>query len=87
MSKVALGENTTLRKGLIKRIHVDQHRIRKNRKEGGDLPVLTVQARGGPYKGHHVLIQGPSELVYSPNKPLSCGARVWIHTTAEVVVS
>jgi len=25
-------------------------------------------------------------VVYSPCKPLSCGARVWIETTAEVVI-
>jgi hypothetical protein len=76
----------TLRSGLIKRIHVDQHRVKKNNKEGTNLPVLTVQARGGPYKAHKVSINGPSELVYRPEKPLSCGARVWIATTAEVIV-
>ena len=29
-------------------------------------------------------IKGPSKVVYSPNKPLSCGARVWIETEAEI---
>lgn len=73
-----------LRRGLIKRIHVDQHRIKKNHKEGTRLPVLTVQARGGPYKAQEVVINGPSKLVYSPKKPLSCGAKVWIATLSEV---
>ena len=76
-----------LRSGLIKRIHVDQHRIRKNLKEGSTLPVITVQARGGPYKGQRVLINGPSELIYQATKPLSCGARVWIATTSEVIIN
>lgn len=77
-------ETTTLRAGLIKRIHVDQHRIKADTKEGTISAVVTVQAQGGPYKGHSVKINGPSEVIYS--SPLSCGARVWMETKAEVVV-
>jgi hypothetical protein len=33
-----------------------------------------------------VTIGGPSHLRYSPNKPLACGAKVWIETTAVVDV-
>jgi hypothetical protein len=33
-----------------------------------------------------VVIHGPSCVVYSPDKPLACGARVWIETEAEVEV-
>jgi hypothetical protein len=73
-----------LRKGLVKRIHVDQHRIKKNHKEGTSLPVLTVQVRGGPYKTQGIYIDGPSRLVYRPEKPLSCGAKVWIETLSAV---
>lgn len=76
-------ESRTLRKGLIKRLHVDQARIKANAKNGTDLPVLTVQAAGGPYKAHEVEIDGPSKLVYD-GRTLSCGAKVWIETTAEV---
>lgn len=77
-------EPTTIREGLIKRIHVDQHRIKANVKDGTDLPVLTVQAKGGPYKAHEVIADGPTRIVYAPHDPLSCGARCWIETTAEV---
>lgn len=73
----------TIRGGLIKRIHVDQHRIKSNAKTGADEPVLTVQATGGPYKAHEVEIKGPSKVVYD-GRTLSCGAKVWIETTAEV---
>lgn len=31
-----------------------------------------------------VIIHGPSRLVYSPDKPLSCGAKVWIETESVV---
>lgn len=73
----------TIRKGLIKRIHVDQRRIRENRKDGGSRPVFTIQTSKGPIKAKQVDVRGPSQLVHSL-KPLSCGARVWIATRAEV---
>lgn len=76
-------ESSTIREGLIKRIHVDQARIRANTKNGTDLPALTVQAAGGPYKAHEVDIFGPSRLVYDGSM-LSCGARVWVESKAEV---
>jgi hypothetical protein len=56
-----------------KRIHVNQHAIKRNRKHGTTEPVITVKT----YKSN--------ELIYSPDKPLSCGAHVWIETDAEVV--
>lgn len=59
------------------------HRIKANAKNGTDDPVLTVQAKGGPYKAHEILIDGPSKIVYE-GTALSCGARAWIETTAEV---
>ncbi len=73
-----------LRKGIIKRIHVSQVNLRANRKDGGDRPLFTIQTSTGPVYASHVDIRGKSELVGSPNKPLKCGARVWIETIAEV---
>jgi len=78
-----------LREGILKRIHVNQHNIRANTKitnEIGLLPVMTVKTSSGNYKGYRVAICGPSEVVYSPNKPLSCGAKVWIETTAALIL-
>lgn len=74
-----------IRKGLIKRIHVNQHNIRANSK-GGDEPVLTVKTSKENVKGNAVHIYGPSAVIYAPDSPLSCGAKVWIQTTAEVDV-
>ena len=31
-------------------------------------------------------ILGPSEMIYSPDKPRKCGARLWIETDSEVVI-
>ena len=67
------------------RIHVNQHHIRANAK-GADLPVLTVKTYKENRKCNRVSIQGPSTVIYSPDKPLSCGAKVWIETEAEVTV-
>lgn len=70
---------------MIKRIHVNQHNIRAN-KDGGNRPVITVKTYNDNQYGHAVEILGPSKVIYSPDKPLSCGAKVWIETTAEVII-
>jgi len=64
-----------------KRIHVNQHHIRANGK-GADLPVITIKTSRGNTKCNRVEIHGPSTVVYSPEKPLACGAKVWIETDA-----
>lgn len=35
---------------------------------------------------HHVTIDGPSVVMYRPDKPLSCGAVAWIYTESAVKV-
>jgi len=69
-----------------KRIHVNQHLIKANRKDGGSRPVLTVKTYKSNDYGRAVEILGPSRLIYRPDKPLSCGAHVWIETDAKVRV-
>lgn len=73
---------------MLKRIHVNQHNIRANGKNGNsELPVLSVKTYKENLKGWSVEIQGPARVVYSPDKPLSCGAKVWIETENEVIVA
>lgn len=67
-------------------IHVNQHKIKSNAKRGRNEPVLTVKTYKSNDYAHEVLIDGPSVVKYSPEKPLSCGARVWIETESEVRV-
>ena len=67
-------------------IHVNQHVIKSNRKAGVQDPVLTVKTYKSNTYANAVEIQGPSKIVYSPEKPLSCGAHVWIETEAEVKI-
>ena len=69
----------------IKRIHINQHHIRHNSKTGDYKPVVSVKANGKNYTGHGVEFAS-GRVVYSPDKPLSCGAKVWIETTDTVSV-
>ena len=54
-------------------IHVNQHVIRANGKSGDNAYFHEIEVKGG------------CKIVYSPDKPLSCGAKVWIETNGEVV--
>ena len=65
-------------------IHVNQHVVRRNTKTGSTDPVLTVKTYKENKCAHAVRIDGPCRVVYSPDKPLSCGARVWIETDSNV---
>jgi len=67
-------------------IHVNQHVVKSNRKNGVIDPVLTVKTYKENKYAHEVEIKGDSKVVYSPDKPLSCGAHVWIETQNEVVI-
>ena len=72
-------------------IHVNQHRIKHNQKTGDKLSVITVKDYKQNAYGHTASIQDSegnelARVVYRPDKPLSCGAHVWIETRADVVV-
>jgi len=69
-----------------KRIHINQHKIRSNKKNNTDEPVITVKTSKSNTYAKEVEILGKSKLVYKPNNPLSCGARVWIETNEKVVL-
>jgi len=71
-------------------VHVNQHHIKANAK-GDDLPVLTVKDYKQNRRGNTAIIRDRdgSEIgrfVYSPDKPLSCGAKVWFETYNSVEI-
>ena len=82
-----LARKNLFAKDMKKRIHVNMHHIRHNKKHGTNKPVITVKTSKSNDYGHEVEILGPSKVIYSPDKPLSCGARVWIETEAEVKIA
>ena len=69
-------------------INVNQHKIRSNKKNGTNEPVITIKKGTKNTYCHEVKILGPSSVVYGGNdKPLlSCGARVVVLTEADVEV-
>ena len=67
-------------------IHVNQHIIRSNSKNGEREPVLTVKTYKDNRYAHRVRIAGPCTVVYQPDSPLACGAKVWIETESQVEV-
>ena len=67
-------------------IHVNQHHIKHNSKTGDNKPVLSCKTYKSNDYGHEMILrdEGGSvvgKFVYSPDKPLPCGARVWFETT------
>ena len=77
-----------------KKIHVNQHNIKHNDKlikqahnNGKSItiddlkPVFTVKEYNRNTYGYQVMINDTVRLTYSPLKPLSCGAHVWIETS------
>lgn len=69
-------------------IHVNQHNVKKNSK-GENLPVITCKNYKSNKYANEVIIYGQDGLVaariiYSPDRPLSCGAKVWIETHGKV---
>ena len=69
-----------------KKIHINQHVIRSNKKNGVNNPVITVKTSKSNTYANEVEIFGKSKLIYAPTKPLPCGAKVWIETTSEVIL-
>ena len=66
-------------------IHVNQHHIKANAKDGGNRYVLTVKDYKHNRKCNQVKFSN-GVVKYSPDKPLPCGARVWIETREPVQV-
>jgi hypothetical protein len=66
-------------------IHVNQHKIRA--REPQPLTVKTYR-ENRPASEADIVVDGRvvARVIYRPDKPLSCGARVWIETTEEVTV-
>lgn len=63
-------------------VHVNRNKIRanKNKSKQHREPVLSIkQGRHNTYASQ-VEIPGPCRIVYQPDKPLACGAQVWIET-------
>jgi len=78
--------------GKLTRIHVNQHAIKRNNKNPRfPEPVITVKTYNSNDYAFTAVIKDKdgneaARIIYSPDKPLSCGARVWIETRNEVTL-
>jgi hypothetical protein len=64
-------------------LHVNQHIIKSNSKKGESEPVLTCKSYKKNTYANRITLKNKSgeeilKVVYSPDKPLSCGAKVYI---------
>jgi hypothetical protein len=70
------------------KIAVNRHFIRSNLVHGTNLPPITIYRGGRPIdRGHWVSIPGQSYMLYCPDDPLKCGARVWLECDNAEVIS
>lgn len=65
------------------RLHVNSHIIRANQRTGARDPALTIRRGRKIERASAIDILDTNgavvaRVIYSPDKPLSCGARVWI---------
>ena len=70
-------------------IHVNQHVIKSNSKNNECEPVLTCKTyKDNKYASEVEILDKNGEVVakviYRPDNPLSCGAKVWIETDNEI---
>lgn len=70
-------------------IHVNQHVIKSNSKKGENEPVLTCKTyKENKYASEVEILDKDGEVVakviYRPDNPLSCGAKVWIETNNDI---
>lgn len=72
-------------------IHINQHRIKANCRNGTNDPVITVKSYNSNDYGHEVVIYDKegneiARVVYRKDNPLSCGAHCWIETRNPIKV-
>jgi len=60
------------------RIYVNRNIIAANTKSGERTPPLVIMSKGRRINATSVRLEGIASVIYSPDHPLSCGARVWI---------
>lgn len=69
-------------------VHVYQARIRGNIKKTAaerEPPLIIRSGKARAY-ANEIEITGPCRIVYRPDQPLSCGARLWIETDSHIEV-
>ena len=72
-------------------VHIAQDAIRRNMKTGSRDPVVIVRDYKGTSRHQGLVLRDKAtgrdllSIKYSPDKPLPCGARVWIEANSDEV--
>jgi hypothetical protein len=61
-------------------IHINRHIIAANNKHNRTDPPITVKTYKSNKRCMGVQLHGPAVIVYRPECPLACGAKLWIET-------
>jgi hypothetical protein len=72
--------------GMKKIIHVNRQHIAMNAKDDGNRPIYTIKQGGKTIYARAVTWDSPSRLV-PQGQQLSCGARAWIETEADLTLT
>ena len=72
-------------------LHINQHIIKSNSKNNENNPVITCKTYKSNEYAHQAIIYDKDNnevcrIVYSKDKPLSCGAKVWLETNNRVEI-
>ena len=72
-------------------VHVNMHVIKRNAKTGEREPPLTVKTYKNNVRCNEAILYDDAgnevaRVTYSPDRPLSCGARVWLECRCRVEV-
>ncbi|OLT58950.1 helix-turn-helix domain-containing protein [Moorena bouillonii] len=80
------GKWRTSRPPALATINVNRNRIGSNNGKPAEdrQPVISVKRSGNNLYGNQIEILGPCRIVYQPEHPLRCGARLWIETFSDV---
>jgi len=68
----------------MKIIHINRNVIQRNAKRELEDPVVRIEENGKVMYCMEVDIKGPSRMIYRPDNPRPCGAKLWIETDADV---
>lgn len=75
-----------IRKGILKRVHMNGQVIRQNKRDKTNKPAITIKSCDGNVYARRAKICGNAVVVQNFEKPLSSGAVAWIETRAEIEV-
>lgn len=75
-----------VRREVMTYVHVNRNLIRQNEKREEKVPVISVKRGSSNRYGFEAEILGPCRVVYRPDAPKPCGAKLWIETLSEVAL-